>query len=361
DGKAFCIGTEMGYDCDPCTNPFKFDIPRVRPQNTDSKTGNMDFSGQVQRSFPDYEYNFYGISAQPDMKIKAIDGWAGTIAFDPDDRYIVAGGGYFKDKTALVLIDLVTGEISHSFKGHETQVESVAISPDGKYMVSSDQSGKVIIWDFKERKLKYEFKAHTDWVEGVAFSNNGRYAASASRDHYLKIWDVTSGKEVRSMRSSWEIVSSLSFSPDDRKLLVGGIGTTDETAIWDIEGSKELMSFDHFTRWTKAAVWSPDGASFASAGDCDNEARISDAATGNIVETIESVNGCVEDVAFDPKGRYLAIASMWGIQIWDNSQYANVFSAKTHGFPVEAILFSNTGKYLATAGRDGEVHVWILY
>ena len=357
---AYNIGTELQYESEPCTGPFRFYIPSIKPPPSPDQLAKLDYSNSSTYTGPVINYNWSRLSPTPDIEIKVSDRWATAISFSPDDKYVVVGGGYFEKNTDLKLIDVERAQIVFEFKGHIYHVEDVAISPDGKYMISSDQSGQVIIWNFEQRNKLYDFKAHSDWVEGVGFSHNSQYAASASRDRYIKIWDVRNGELVRRLKDPGIKASTIDFSPDNHHILVGGYGTNDEVGIWDLETAKRIRNYDLHSKSASAVRYSSQGDYFASGGDCDYEVKVVSTITQSLVQTISAIGGCVASVDFDPTGRYLAIGANWGIQVWDLKINKTVFSAKTHAFPVEGLIFSNTGRYLASVGRDGEVHIWKL-
>jgi WD40 repeat protein len=59
------------------------------------------------------------------------EAWVSSVAVTPDGQYVVSGS---KDRTVR-LWDLATGQEVRRFTGHESTVRSVAVTPDGKYVV----------------------------------------------------------------------------------------------------------------------------------------------------------------------------------------------------------------------------------
>src|SRR6516225_8811180 len=62
---------------------------------------------------------------------------------------------------------------------------------------------------------------HVVQVESVAFSPDGRFVLSGSSDHAIKLWDVATGREMRSFAGHTGGVHSVAFSPDGRLALSG--------------------------------------------------------------------------------------------------------------------------------------------
>lgn len=63
-----------------------------------------------------------------------------TIAFSPDSRTLVSGGG------DIIVWDLKTGKERSSLSGHSQFVSSVAISRDNKTLVSGSPDRTIKIW-----------------------------------------------------------------------------------------------------------------------------------------------------------------------------------------------------------------------
>ncbi len=76
-------------------------------------------------------------------------------------------------------------------RGHTDSVLSVAISSDGKYIVSGSADTTIRIWDLETRvQVGEPLRGHTDTVWSVAISPDGKRIASGSRDNTIRIWST---------------------------------------------------------------------------------------------------------------------------------------------------------------------------
>ncbi|NEQ80518.1 MAG: hypothetical protein F6K26_09740 [Moorea sp. SIO2I5] len=78
-------------------------------------------------------------------------------------------------------------------KGHTGIVRSIAISPDGKILVSGSPDKTVMVWDVLTGQSLGTITDHSDWVTAVAISPDGKHLVSASggSDRSIKIWDLS--------------------------------------------------------------------------------------------------------------------------------------------------------------------------
>ena len=93
---------------------------------------------------------------------KAHLGGVSGLAFSPDARRIVWGGGAYRARRGEVGIwDAVTGEKLLSLDGHTGWVTSVAIGADGRCIASAGWDKTVRVWDAATGQEIQRFEGHT--------------------------------------------------------------------------------------------------------------------------------------------------------------------------------------------------------
>ena len=133
---------------------------------------------------PPAEPHHSAIATYQDGSSRALH-WSEREVPFPDGRLIVGSSDH-----TVCLLDLETGRVSQRFEGHTNWVSSVAVSPDGRYLLSGGWDGTVRLWNVSKGRQSACFEGHTDQVQGVAFAPDGAHACSVSTDRTVVYWRV---------------------------------------------------------------------------------------------------------------------------------------------------------------------------
>ena len=143
------------------------------------------------------------------------------------------------------------------FDGHAAGVQSVAISADGRHILSGSDDHTVRLWELNTGKELRRFAGHSASVYGVAFSPDGRRVLSGSIDTTVRLWDTETGTELRNMRGHTDRVGCVTYLPDGQRALSGG--NDQLLRLWDLENGTELRHFEGHTSAIYAVAISSDG------------------------------------------------------------------------------------------------------
>ena len=151
-------------------------------------------------------------------------------------------------------------------------------------------------------------------------------------------------------------VTTVVFSPDGATLASAGFGA--RVTLWDVVAGKEKAALVGRTWGIWSVAFSPDGKTLA-AGTKDGAVNLWDIATGRerlVIRQHTSADG-VRFVAFSSDGRTLATADYGSqVRLWEVETGKGRRRLDVNG--VGPVMFAADGKTLVTSSKGGTVRLW---
>jgi WD40 repeat protein len=175
-----------------------------------------------------------------------------TISMIPSGKQIIIGLG----DGSLKVCDLVSGRQQRSVRGHKGIVHCVAVTSDGNRFVSGSEDTTIKLWRLTSERpphlkdwepdpdpLLHSLEGHEGRVTSVAVTPDGKHIVSGSWDKSIKVWELASGSLLRSLEGHTEWVSSVVVTSDGQQVVSGSGDNT--IRLWDmISGSSQTL-FEH--------------------------------------------------------------------------------------------------------------------
>lgn len=118
-------------------------------------------------------------------------------------------------------------------------IKSLAISTDSMFLVSSDESACIQVWDTSTLKHIHTLKGHKDYITGLVFRKNTHDLYSASKDRSVKIWSLDEMAYVETLFGHQSPITSIDALTRERVITAGGRDTT--VRIWKIAEESQLI------------------------------------------------------------------------------------------------------------------------
>ncbi|MBR0776583.1 c-type cytochrome [Bradyrhizobium diazoefficiens] len=248
-----------------------------------------------------------------------------------------------------ILLSLGSGPVRAQLAGHGGPVKTIAVSGDGRSVLSGSFDTSAILWSRESESAQQVLRFHSDAVNAVAFLMDGRMA-TAGADARIAIW--TRGREQpdRILEGHQGPIVSLAVSPDGGSLASASWDHT--VRVWSLaDGTQQLL--EGHTQNVNGVAFTPDGRRLVSVG-YDLTLRIWPLPTGspavtNLPSPLNAVlveaDGEIETGAADGKVRTL------------NSAGAATGEVQAGQTPIVALAATADGALLAAAGIGGTIAI----
>jgi len=273
--------------------------------------------------------------------------------FSSDGKYMAIQG----DDLIVQIYDLITRKVIFSTPGID-KVQRWVFSDTGYRLAVINNNNIGIIYEVSEGREISRISFDTK-VTSLLISPDGKWLATARQDGRIEVWDARTGQAIIRANHPGE-PHFFSFEQEGRYLVIGGgIHGVNKDAIQvlDLKKKKCVVSLP-LRRALDKVYFSPDEKYLVVITD-EEIAQIVNLQTGRVIAKLLHEN-IVNNASFSPDGKYLATASSdKTARVWDIRNFREV-ARVTHDGEVFVADFTPNGRYLFTASDDQTSRVWLL-
>ncbi|KAL1490548.1 hypothetical protein ABEB36_013224 [Hypothenemus hampei] len=318
------------------------------------------------------QYKNIEISSISTLKCKQQRNAITSICISSDNKIIFTGSKdgnvikycltTFKKLAVIPFIRNHTEDIS----GHTSEILSLALSTDNKYLAVGEKTGKVYIWDPNTLKHIKILTGHKNSILGLSFKKDSHTLYSCSQDKCVKVWNLDEMAYVETLFGHQTSVTSIDTLYKDRVVTSGG----HDLRVWKIPEETQLIYNGHSGNIDNVRLIN-DGH-FITGGD-DGQICIWSVMRKKPLFCVESVHG-MDESNDQPKwitaigtlintdlfatGSYDGFVRLWKLE--DNfKKCVEILKVQVEGV-VNALMFTSDGqKLLVCVSREYRLGRWI--
>ncbi|HLO86870.1 MAG TPA: serine/threonine-protein kinase [Nostocaceae cyanobacterium] len=274
---------------------------------------------------------------------------------------------------------------------HSDAVNCLAISSDGKILVSGSRKREIKIWNLDKYQEIHTITDNTGSIESLAiFPDNENFVSCDGR--FARIRNLNTGKEVCSFVGHSGLITSVAILPNGKRILTGSVDKTirqwnaetgltthiftphsqpithlvitadGQTMVSSSYDSTIVIGTNHILPAHKNAVSSlaisPDMKTIVSAGD-DEEIKVWNMDAGELIHTLRGHSETILTIVISPDGKTIASGGAdKTIKLWNLSSGEEITSINAHIDAVTCLVFSPNGKNLISGSADYSIKLW---
>ncbi|MBB4904411.1 nSTAND1 domain-containing NTPase [Actinophytocola algeriensis] len=258
-----------------------------------------------------------------------------SVAFSPDGATVVTtNGGHRVRLWAVGAPD----DAPVVLDGDRTPVLAATFSPDGVFVATAGEDGTVTVWRVADR-LPVASMAVRGAVRDVAFSPDSALLAATGDDQSTTVWDVSERRQVVALTGHTDAGTGVRFTPDGRTLITSSRdGTVRLVDIAEVAAGRDGGG---------ALAW--QGPVLATGGD--GTVRLFDMRNRHAPRAAGTVTGPAPALA----PGLLAT----GGSVWDVSDPGQPRQSGNVGVAAGSAL-SGDGRFLVTLYENGYPKLWSM-
>ncbi len=226
-------------------------------------------------------------------------------------------------------------------------------------VMTGHSNGAVAIYDLDTRRRLFRFKRNDATIWAVAFLGSEDRVAAASHDWTVAVWETASESAPAAVLEGHEnAVQALAVDPSGQWIASGGADRA--VRVWSAETKDTRRLYRNNSDFISALAFSPDGTMLAT-GSLDGTVKLLSMNSYRMQRTLSGHSARITSLAFSSSNDLVASASEDGVVRIRSLKRPRSFLPLTGlGSGAKTVAFGNDGRTLLTGGQDGVIRLWSL-
>lgn len=297
-----------------------------------------------------------------------------TLAVSPDGKFLASGSA----DNIIKIWEIATQRELFVFEGHQSEIMFLMFSPDGSHLFSISDDKKAKIWNLSDKTAHHFPIAPSFGARTAAFSPKGDLLAIGGSDFSCRIYapekkmqvpllpPPSPSSEKPEIEVPWQFtlkghsapLTAVNFSPDGTKLLTASADKL--VKIWDLTTRQLLLTLSGHLSTVLSASFSPNGNTILTTAS-DHTARLWNSETGEEIKMIEDLTTQFITSSFSLDGQYFVLGSSnHTAECWQIEGTKPLCVLYGHQKPIFCARFLPESFKIVTSSGDATIKLWDL-
>lgn len=233
--------------------------------------------------------------------------------FSPDSRWLVAT----RADGGMQLWDLTARRLQQEWRSEGVGPFPVSFVPSTGHLLTREFGEEALAeWDVASGQAVHTWLSDQEYGPGsiVALSGEGEWAYLLDADGVSRMQNLHSGVESV-LNTGLKQITQAAFSPDGRRFAAVSWQGTGE--LWETQTLRRITALHGFVQSMNSVTFSPDSRRLAIGGDGNEAVKLWDVDSLQELLTLEGLGSGFHTVAFSPDGNVLGASNVHGaLHLW---------------------------------------------
>ncbi|KAF8555339.1 WD40 repeat-like protein [Imleria badia] len=233
-------------------------------------------------------------------------------------------------------------------------VGALAVSRDGKWVVSGTGFIRITVWNAESHSKAKEFTGHSSYVRAVDVSQDGTRTVTGSEDGTVCIWSLPDSQRLLGPLQLPNHVVAVKFSPDGH-LIATATWKRFSVQIYDSQTGHRLVDVPiHVSsQFNQSLAWARDGKQLFVLS-VDGDIYCLDTSNGATLSKWRIHNSSnARCIALASNGKFIAASAGSSVSFWDTTTRKQIGSTIRHQADVVSMAISKN--YDIVIGGDEKI------
>jgi WD40 repeat protein len=261
-------------------------------------------------------------------------------------------------------ITLANGKTQSLKELFPQSVETIVFHPHRSGLLfSGDRTGKIKLWQVEPAEELISIDSQQGKINCLAISPDGKLIVSGGSDKTIKIWyfglsDERAINYLVTLKAHQLAVNEIAFNPIEGEVKFASVSSDRRAILWGMESKTPLDILTDHTQAVKTMAFSPNGKFLATAGD-DGLILIWDVDNRVLAKTLSAHRWRISSLSFMADGNILISASWDGnIKFWHVNSGEEIDCLSTHTAEILGMQICEERQCIVTVSRDRTAKIW---